>query len=121
MDQIGTRILWAGCALPVVAWGVQLFVSYGLVEWHCENPRAMQPAMVDLLLYGLSAAMLVLAVAGGWLAWRARRRLKLQRTGYPDRARRLFMANSGVLLALFLAVAIVVQTLPGLMVPGCQP
>lgn len=114
-DRPSTLKLWSGLGVPVLAWGLHLFLSYGLVEWYCENVGYLEVSTVKWLLHALTVAALVLGLWGVWLNWRNRQQLKRGTKG----GRAMFMVNGGLILGPFLMVVIVVQGLPNLVLMPC--
>lgn len=114
--------LWAGWLVAVAAWGLQLFLSYGLVELYCRNQGIATPATIKLILHGLTGGMFILAFYGGWLAWRTEQSLA---QGMKDEGsgtgvqRSRFLARSGIMFSAFLAAVILVQGLPNLVFEPC--
>lgn len=111
----GNGRLWLGASLPVLGWGLHLFVSYGFVEWYCQNPGVMSNDAAIWLLLGVTAVSLALAVCGALLSWNSGKRLRIA----SEQGRKRFMAASGVLLGVFMIVIIITQALPNAMVPPC--
>lgn len=122
VKPLGTSRLWAGWFIAITAWGLHLFLSYSLVEWYCRNTEAISGGNAKFLLHSLTALCFLLALYGGWLAWSSMRQLQNRKSGLDNTlfTRSRFMAKSGILLSLFLAVIILVQGLPNLVLPPCH-
>lgn len=119
---VGAGRLWAGWFIAIAAWGLHLFASYSLVEWYCRNAEAISSVSAKIILHSLTALCFLLALYGGWLAWSSVRQLQNRRNALDNTffTRSRFMAKSGILLSLFLAVIILVQGLPNLVLPLCH-
>lgn len=110
----GIARLWLGMLLPPGAWLIHLSASYSMASKVCEN----------MVLYHLvTVGALVLALAGGWLAWRNRR--DLDGSLNPDEAgtiaRSRFMATAGLASAAFFMLALLFQEVPNWVIPPCAP
>lgn len=108
---------WLGLGLPPLAWVIQAAVNYALVPWLCRWERG------TLLIHAVSAVALLLALVGMGLSWHEWRRhgggsLLAAGSGLHERPR--FMALWGLLLGGFLSAVILVQALPGFVVPPCE-
>jgi uncharacterized Tic20 family protein len=93
-------MLGAGLFLPPLAWFANLEVNFALAPMACSGH-----AKIALLLVSLAA--LVIALAGCFLAWTQRsfdRRLGI----------------GGAVLSAFLAMVIVAQAIPNLILRGCE-
>lgn len=113
----GTGILWLGWMVGIVAWGIHLFASYTLVEWYCQNSEVLQSSTAKLILHGISIATLAIAIYGIFLTWRLWRRWRTN--GSTTLQRIAFMAQSGLLMNMFMAVLIVVEAIPNFVYPIC--
>jgi hypothetical protein len=60
----GKATLWLGVLLPPAAWLTQFQVNYALARWLCDVP------WLAVFYHLTSALMLLVALTGGWLAWR---------------------------------------------------
>jgi hypothetical protein len=114
--RTGLLALWAGVLLPPSAWFLHQQLSYILVPWACETGR-------QFILYLVTLAMLLLALAGGLMARRA-----WQCLGHdePDEAggvlaRSRFMAVAGVLSSAMFSLAILAQGIPSVILHACEP
>ncbi len=111
------KTLWLLASMGIVAWAVHLFASYALVEWYCQPGdvgRLLSGSMLSLLLMLLTVLCCGVALLGAFLS---RHRLKTVERGYR-RAR--FMLSAGLLLGLFLAMAILLQGWPLFFLSPCQ-
>ncbi len=120
--SIGAGRLWAAWFIAIAAWGLHLFASYSLVEWHCRNPQTLSDITTKIMLHSLTVFCFLLALSAGGLAWRSIRTLRERKNSLSNTffTRSRFMATSGILLSLFLAVIILVQGLPNLVLPPCH-
>jgi hypothetical protein len=108
--------LWSGLLLPPFAWFLHQQLSYMLVLWACASGR-------QFALHLVTVAMLLLAGAGSFMAWRS-----WQRTGRdgPDKAggmlpRRRFMAVGGLLSSGMFFLVILAQGIPSFLLSACAP
>lgn len=105
-------------ALGVAAWALHLFISYSLVEWHCQNLGTLSHGTTKILLNTLTVAFLVLAVVAALISKRyGDDSIKTDPSETGKRPQ--FMARFSALLCGFLAVVILVQGLPNVMVGLC--
>lgn len=107
--QAGTS--WGGLLAGPLAWGVSTQLNYALVEWQCEHRLPVIP---------LAAAVLVLlAMAGGALSWRAWRSggasFKSEREPETER----FVAMLGMLTAALFALVVAMQGMASLILDEC--
>lgn len=113
LGAVGRRM-----ALGVAAWALHLFVSYSLVEWHCRNLGTLSHGTTKLILNTLTVVLFVLAVVAAVGSKRhGDRYAKEDALGAGKRPQ--FMAQFSALLCGFLAVVILVQGIPNLMVGLC--
>jgi hypothetical protein len=108
--------LWTGLLLPPFAWFLHQQLSYMLVLWACASGR-------QFVLHLVTVAMLLLAGAGGFIAWR-----NWQRTGrgWSDEAggmrpRSRFMAVAGLLSSGMFVLVILAQEIPSFLLNACAP
>jgi hypothetical protein len=104
---------WAGLATGPAAWAVSTQINYAIVPWACARGVAL------LAVPGVAALLVLVAVAGGVLSWRAWRS-----TPAPDRAvgghpHHFLGAVSAGLAALF-ALLIALHALGALFFTGCE-
>ena len=113
---MGLLALWLGLLAAPLAWLVNLLLSYSLVLWACSTGRQYTLHLVTL-------AMLLLAAAGGVIAWRAWRQAGREwhneAGGVLPRSR--FMAALGVLLSSLFSLVILAQGIPSFILPACEP
>ncbi len=112
-DLPGTRRLWIGCVLPVLAWALHLAGSYGLAASACDGGPA--PLALRGWLLGLTIVTALAALAGLAMSWSSQRRLRCA----PQATRRRFMTRCGMLLGGGFAVVVLVQGLPPLVLAPC--
>lgn len=99
---------WTGLFAGAAAWAVQHQVGADANAWDCRSAGAG-------LVIGLGIACALATAAGGWISWRA---------GEPDEAdlaqNRRFARAVGVLAAGVFLLAILLQSLAGVLVPACH-
>ena len=107
--------LWFAVLAGPLAWMLGLNAGYGLVRVACARNS-------NLALHLVSLATLLLALAGGWVAWR-----EWSRTGrrWPGEeggplARAEFMAATGVMASALFSLAIVLQWVASLFFNPCM-
>lgn len=99
----------------LAALGLMMYLngSYGVATLVCSGSR--------WLLAAATAGSLVLALAGGWIAWRTWQEIGTgQETDGSVIGRSRFMAVSGVALSGMFATAILVQSIPPLFLRFCE-
>ena len=99
------RVLWFGFLSGPTAWTVHELVSYLLVGVACGTGRS-------IVLHLVSLACLALAAAGAYVAYRGRV-LETPRNAAD------VLAVAGVLLNGLFAFAIIMESLPSLVVSPC--
>lgn len=112
-----STIAWS-LVLSAAAWALHLFISYSFVEWHCRNTEVMSHATAKVILHGLTGALFLVALACTVQCVRASRRAKHTDEQVRNR-RRLFMLRFSAMFSALLAVTIVVQGLPNVLVALC--
>lgn len=107
-------ISWIGLVAGPLAWALDEEISYALAGWSCQ-------AGYRLATHVVSAAALLLIVAGCVLSWRDWRR----RTGAsdannrpPDRAR--FLSLGGFMLCLLFGLVVLADAFAKFMFDPCQ-
>jgi hypothetical protein len=108
-------LLWLGLLLPPLAWTLQMGVLYMLQPWECLHPDRVA------LSNPISLVAIVIAIAGGVVAWR---RWHALREPAPEpmeqlRSRGRFMALLGVLLSALFALVIIAQWIPNHLLSPC--
>ncbi|MBP2310604.1 hypothetical protein GBZ48_07180 [Azospirillum melinis] len=103
---------WAGWLAGPLGWLIQHQGGSNTVFWNCALGR---PSLVVTL--GVVGALV--ALAGGWLSWRAMRNAGPADAAAPGRGSQRFIAMLGVLAVLIFLVAIAGQTMAGIMLRGC--
>jgi len=103
-----TRALlpWSGVVGGAAGWFVSQQTGSNMVFAHCVNGQWWGVALVGL-------AGIALAVGGGFLSYRSWRVEQEAASG------RRFVGLLGLLVAALLAFPILMQTIAGLLVPGC--
>jgi hypothetical protein len=107
--QVGAS--WSGLLAGPAAWAISTQLNYAIVPWQCAHGVAIIPY--------ISLALALLALLGGVLSWRARKKggapLKPERaTGTEN-----FVASLGLLAAALFALVIVMQGAASLILDGC--
>lgn len=117
LKKIGAGYLWRFWFIAILAWALQLFASYALVEWHCTRPQAFDELTLQLLVGILTIVCVVTELGNLFYALGYYRLLKKHNNSH---SREIFMAAGAILMSGFLAVAIFVQGWPSLILPACQ-
>jgi hypothetical protein len=100
---------WAGMFVGALAWFAHHQIGSNADFWSC---RAGGP----LLTVGLGLVFGLIAAAAGWVSWRTR----IAKPANPDRPEsRMFAAVVSAGSAALFCFAIILQSLSGLIVPGC--
>ena len=97
---------WSGVIGGAAGWFVSQQAGSNMVFAQCENGRWWGVALIGLL--GIA-----LAVGGGALSYRS------WRAGEQEASGHRFVGLLGLLIAALLAFPILMQTIAGLLVPGC--
>jgi len=97
---------WSGVVGGAAGWFVSQQAGANMVFARCENGQWWGVALIGLL--GIA-----LAVGGGFLSYRSWRGAQEEASGHG------FVGLVGVLIAALLAFPILMQTIAGLLVPGC--
>src|SRR5688500_12554533 len=111
----GIAALWFAVLAGPLAWMLGLNAEYSLVRVACAKQNM-------LYLHAVSVATLLLAAAGGWVAWREWRRT---RHG-PDEeagstlARGRFMASLGLLASALFSLTILAQWVASFFLNPCM-
>jgi hypothetical protein len=98
---------WSGLFLGFVAWALDHQVGSSLVFADCRLGGS-------LLTVGLGATCAMITVAGGALSWISRR------PGEGEIETRSFAAMLSQLAAGLFLLAIILQSVPGLIIPECH-
>ena len=114
-DAVHIRSLWFGLLVPPAAFLLNLELAYALVPTACA-------ATGGVIIHLVHAVCLLLALAGGVVAWRT---WKTVGAGWPGEeggrvARSRFMAGSGVLGSGLFALVILAQWIPSFVLSPCQ-
>ncbi|HXH12048.1 MAG TPA: hypothetical protein VNP04_20065 [Alphaproteobacteria bacterium] len=110
----GIALLWIGVLAGPLAWFLHQQVSYVLATLRCSD-AAM------LVLHVATAMALLIALAGGGIAWTSWRRTdgEWSARGGGTVARSRFMALGGLLLSALFFLVIVAQGLPNFFLSPC--
>jgi hypothetical protein len=103
----------AGVFAAPAAWALNTQLNYAIVPWVCAQGMNIVPA--------LAVANAIIAMAGGFLSWRA---WSVRAEGSSDdpnagRPHRL-VAGLGALMAVLFAAVILLQGVAGLVFQGCE-
>jgi hypothetical protein len=101
----------AGLFTGAAAWLANTQLNYALVSLACSSGFPLVPLV--------SAAMLALALGGGWVSWRARSRTSPDPEAHGGSPDRLLGATAALASLLFGAV-ILLQGAAGLVFSGCE-
>jgi hypothetical protein len=96
-------LLWAGFAISPMAWFLNLQINFALAPLACEGHS-------KAILYLTSVAALGVVLLAGLLSW----------TELRPQSRRRGMALGGMALSALFFVVILAQTIPNLMLRGCE-
>ena len=113
-EQRGLALLWFAVLAGPAALFANQFVGYALVKWACASGHTY-------VLTGIAIAMLCLALAGAWVGWTCRNRLRdATENGGRIIDRSYFVAIVGVGLGLLTALLIVMQAYPHFILSPCE-
>jgi hypothetical protein len=108
-------MLWYGVFAAVAAWKLQLVTNYTLFPYLCWHRLEIVNHLLSALFFGV-------ALSGAWIAYKAWRHMgtetDLGKGGVIGRSR--FMAVSGILLSLYLALVILGQWVPNIVLSACD-
>jgi hypothetical protein len=122
--EVSSWLLLFAVAGGPAAWGIQLLAAYGLASLACGQLRAGL-AYGHGWIEGVSAAMVVVALAAALAGWRAWRATREERGGRGTRlletgeGRTRFLGLAGLMLALGSAGAIVFDAVGLMAVAPC--
>lgn len=127
--RVGLAALLFGIAAAPVGWNVQLLLSVALSGRACypnDKPLGV-PLYGDLspILLAISVFGIILALAGGWVAWRSWRQTRNERAGSVHHlldggdGRTRFMAMCGLITSTLFLVALIFGAAAFYMVPLC--
>ena len=113
-EQRGLALLWFAVLAGPAAVAANQFAGYALVKWVCASGHTYVLTAIDI-------AMLGLALAGFWVGWSCRDRLRdATEDGGRIIDRSYFAAIVGIGLALTAAFLIVMQTYPHFILSPCE-
>ena len=108
-------MLWFGVLAGPFAWKLQLVTNYVLYSYLCWH-------RLEIVNHLLSILFLLLALSGALVAFRMWKRMgaetDLERGGVIGRSRA--MAVGGIVLSLYMAVVIVGQWVPNIVLSACD-
>ena len=105
VDAVSSRpALWFGLFAGPLAWTLHELLSYALVRFACANNTGF-------LLNVVTLGCLAIAAAGGYVALRA--------YGMESHDEAKFLAGAGVLVSGLFIFAIVMESIPNMMVSPC--
>lgn len=110
--------LWFAVSVGPAAWTAHLLLSYFVVSTGCP----LGAAAVKAILFAISAAFAAMAAMGALAAWRTWREWSDDEPAPRDKHRRrvAFMAFGGVVLSGYFLAAIVIESIPILMLDVCE-
>jgi hypothetical protein len=113
-EQRGLALLWFAVLAGPAALFANQFAGYALVKWACASGRTY-------VLTGMAIATLGVALAGAWVGWTCRGRLRdATESGGRIIDRSYFVAIVGIGLALITALVIVMQAYPHFFLSPCE-
>jgi hypothetical protein len=108
-------MLWYGIFGSIVAWKLQMVTNYALYPYLCWH-------RLEIVNHVLSLIFFAMALSAAFVAWRAWQHMgehtDLAQGGVIGRSR--FMAVSGILLSLYLALVILGQWIPNVILSACD-
>jgi hypothetical protein len=113
-EERGLALLWFAVLAGPAALFVNLFAGYALVKWACASGHTFVLTAIDIAMLGLS-------LAGAWVGWTCRERLR-DATEFGGRIidRSYFLAIVGIGVALINALLIVMQAYPHFLLSPCE-
>lgn len=113
-EHRGLALLWFAVLAGPAAVAANQFAGYALVKWVCASGHTY-------VLTGIAIAMLGVSLAGAWIGWGCRERLRDAREhGGQIIDRSYFVAMVGIGLALISALLIVMQAYPRFLLSPCE-
>ncbi|MGH2808600.1 MAG: hypothetical protein ACRDKT_15150 [Actinomycetota bacterium] len=122
-ESRGSLGLWFGLLAAPLAWITVLVATYSLEEWFaCAPSTAARGEILGIgvvpFALGLTVLFGAIALAGGVVALRCLRRIKVTDNDISGRAR--WMAYAGILNTVLYTIAIVTNAAPPLILQVCQ-
>jgi hypothetical protein len=110
-----TLALWTGLLTGPIVWFISLEAKFALAPWVCAFHWKPAVYMVSLVAFLVTAA-------AGLLSWNQWRQLSAEHseTGDSVLARPRIMALGGVMLSAGFFVVLAAQSLPELLLAGCE-
>jgi hypothetical protein len=107
-------MLWTGLAIAPFVWLLSLEANFALAPLACSHHEKG-------MLYLVSAIAFILALLGAGLSWRQYSMLREPAARQiPALTRKQSMAIAGVGLSALFALVILAQSIPNLMMAGCE-
>ena len=102
---------WTGLFAGALAWGTSTQLNYVLAPWQCEHGWQIVPFT--------AAALVVVALAGGFVSWRSLPHGDASREAFEPTAVPRFTAMIAMMAAGLFALAIALQGSAALILNGC--
>jgi hypothetical protein len=113
-EHRGQYRLWAAMLLGPSAWALNELIGYALVKPVCAGGQ-------KILVLGLSAAMLLLALGGLWIGWSCLAELRgARQKGGTRLDRSYFMALVAIGFNALLALLVVTQAVAPFLLNPCE-
>jgi len=113
-EQSGLLLLWFALLAGPAAVAVNMLAGYALVKWVCASGHKSVLTLISLAALGL-------AVAGAWVGWTCRQRLRdANEHGGRIIDRSYFVAIVAIGLASINVLLIVVQAFPRFVLSPCE-
>ena len=113
-EQAGLALLWFAMLAGPAAVALNMGAGYALVKWACAGGHGQ-------ILTAIALATLALALAGAWVGWSCRERLRgANEQGGLIVDRSYFVAITATGFALLNALLIVMQAYPRFVLSPCE-
>jgi uncharacterized membrane protein len=110
----GAAALWSGVLVPPVTFGVDLLLSYALVQHACSTGHFY-------VMHAITVVAVLIALSAGFLSWREYTRIpKADDEGGSPFDRAQFMAIYGMASALGFTIAIIAVAVPRFILSPCD-
>jgi hypothetical protein len=118
-----TRWLWLGLLGAPSVWLAHFLAIWVITEWGCLAGWARSTLLgfqaIAVLLVTVTCIALPLVVAAGLLAGRNWRRAQASTNEHGTDNRSAYMGFGGVVLSALFGFAIILESLPALLLPAC--